>query len=134
VIDKSGTICYIDIHDIDDQPDNEELFSVLEKLEPGARAPMPDKPAVPVESIPEAEVILFCTPWCPDCRRARNFLREKGVDYVEVDITRNRSAAMQVREWAGGFETTPTFKIKDDILVNYNVEKLEKLLEKCKIL
>ncbi len=32
VIDKEGRIAYKDIHDIGDQPDNEDLFEVLRKL------------------------------------------------------------------------------------------------------
>lgn len=32
IVDKEGKIAYIDIHDIGDQPDNEELFDVLKKL------------------------------------------------------------------------------------------------------
>ncbi len=33
IIDKQGIIRYIDIHEFDQQPDNEELFRVLEELE-----------------------------------------------------------------------------------------------------
>ncbi len=32
IVDKEGKIAYKDIHDIADQPDNEELFDVLKKL------------------------------------------------------------------------------------------------------
>ena len=32
VVDKEGKIAYKDIHDISDQPDNEELFDVLRNL------------------------------------------------------------------------------------------------------
>ena len=32
IVDKEGKIAYKDIHDISDQPDNEELFDVLRKL------------------------------------------------------------------------------------------------------
>jgi peroxiredoxin len=32
IVDKAGKIVYKDIHDISDQPDNEELFDVLRKL------------------------------------------------------------------------------------------------------
>ena len=32
VIDKEGRIAFKDIHDIGDQPDNEDLFEVLRKL------------------------------------------------------------------------------------------------------
>lgn len=33
VIDKQGKIVYKDIHNISEQPDNEEIFDVLRKLE-----------------------------------------------------------------------------------------------------
>jgi hypothetical protein len=32
-VDKEGIIRYIDIHNIDDQPDNQELFEILKELE-----------------------------------------------------------------------------------------------------
>ena len=32
IVDKEGKVAYIDIHDIGDQPDNEDLFDVLKKL------------------------------------------------------------------------------------------------------
>jgi peroxiredoxin len=32
VIDKQGVIRYVDVHDLNDQPDNEVLFRELEKL------------------------------------------------------------------------------------------------------
>ncbi len=33
IVDKEGKIAYVDIHDIADQPDNEELFEVLRDLD-----------------------------------------------------------------------------------------------------
>jgi peroxiredoxin len=33
IVDKEGKLAYADIHDIADQPDNEDLFEVLRKLE-----------------------------------------------------------------------------------------------------
>jgi peroxiredoxin len=32
IVDKDGKLAHVDIHDIGDQPDNEELFDVLRKL------------------------------------------------------------------------------------------------------
>jgi peroxiredoxin len=32
IIDKEGKLAFVDIHNIADQPDNEELFDVLRKL------------------------------------------------------------------------------------------------------
>ena len=32
IVDKEGKLAYVDIHNISDQPDNEDLFDVLRKL------------------------------------------------------------------------------------------------------
>ena len=32
IVDKEGKLAYIDIHNIADQPDNEDLFEILRKL------------------------------------------------------------------------------------------------------
>jgi len=127
VVDKRGIIRYVDVHDIDQQPDNDLLFRVLAEIEPQAAAARKIvQPATDPE--PVADVILYCTSWCPACRRARNWLKERGIQYVEIDITRDRQAAAQVRGWANGNETTPTFNIKGTIIVNFDEARLKKAL------
>jgi hypothetical protein len=72
VIDKSGIIRYIDVHDIDHQPDNDVVLEELRKADPQASARNP-KPAPPVEApkLPHGGIVMYCTRWCPACRRAR---------------------------------------------------------------
>lgn len=134
VIDTEGIVRYVDVHDIDEQPDNDELMKVLEGLDPW---PGRQPAAQPVQEVSEptpveaAQVTLYCTPWCPACRRARAFLKDKGVQFNEIDISRDRDSARQVRAWANGSETTPTIKINDEVIVDFKaeqVERLEKLL------
>jgi glutaredoxin len=137
VIDKKGIIRYVDVHDIDQQPDNEVLFHVLSELEPEAaldwrlkqRQPAGQStPQVP-EPSGEPRVVLYCTPWCPDCKTARVFLKKHFVPFAEVDISRDREAAARLREWTGGVEETPTFQIGETILVNYDPARLARALE-----
>jgi glutaredoxin len=133
VIDKNGIIRYVDVHDINQQPDNEVLFGVLQQLEPGAAASYKVREQAaaqkqPAEGAPAANVVIYCTPWCPDCRRARAYLEARSISYVEVDISRDRAAAQQVRAWANGNETTPTFNIKGTIIVEFDKAKLDKAL------
>jgi thioredoxin reductase (NADPH) len=71
---------------------------------------------------------MYCTPWCPDCRRAREYLKQQHITYTEVDISRDRAAAQRVREWANGKEITPTFQIRGQIIVNFDRAKLEEVL------
>jgi glutaredoxin len=130
VIDKYCTIRYIDVHDIDQQPDNEVLFAALASLTPGMRATHPAAAAPPPQAWtrPDVDVILYCTPWCPDCRRAKLYLKENEINFIEIDITRDRAAAQRVRGWANGNETTPTFDVRGKIIVTYDKASLAKEL------
>jgi glutaredoxin len=135
VIDKLGIIRYVDVHDIDLQPDNEELFRVLAELEPQAAAAWAAMAAAqqggdesPDYKRPEADVVLYCTPWCPGCRRAKAYFNGLNISYAEIDITKDRAAAARVRDWANGNETTPTFDIKGTIIVDFDRAKVDKAL------
>lgn len=133
VIDKRGIIRYVDVHDIDEQPDNEVLFGELAKIEPelarkwAARA-VAAAQSLPPAPRPAADVIMYCTSWCPGCRRARIWLKEKGIAFTEIDITKDRTAAARVRGYANGNETTPCFDVKGTIILNFDLPKLEKAL------
>jgi len=128
VIDKEGIIRYVDVHDISQQPDNEELFRVLAQIDPQAAAAARPAAQPQARPAPTADVVMYCTPWCPDCRRARAYFKEHNIAYVEVDISRDRAAAQKVREWANGNETTPTFNIKGTIIVNFDRAKVNQAL------
>ena len=80
------------------------------------------------EAEPDADVILYCTPWCPACRKARAYFNEHEIEFVEVDVTRDRNAAQHLRNWTGGYETTPTFRIKGEVIINFDRDKLNKAL------
>lgn len=127
IMDKAGIVRYVDVHDIGDQPDNEVLFRVLEEMEPEAAAAYAAAKPEPAP-LPTADVIMYCTTWCPICKRARIYLKERGIDYVEIDIGRDREAAKRVRGWAGGDEKTPTFDIKGTIIVDFDKARLDEVL------
>jgi len=128
VLDKEGIIRYVDVHDIDQQPDNEELFRVLAQIDPQAAAAARPAAQPQAEPAPTADVVMYCTPWCPACKRARAYLKGRNIDYVEVDISRDRAAAQRVRGWANGNETTPTFNIKGTVIVNFDQAKVNRAL------
>ena len=56
------------------------------------------------------------------------YLKERGIEYVEVDISRDRAAAQRVREWGGGTEITPIFDVKGTIVVDFDRTKLGQVL------
>ncbi len=126
IIDREGMIRYKDIHDIDNQPDNEELLAVLRALEPQAAAAAAPEPEP--QALPSGGIVMYCTKWCSDCIRARAWLQERGHAFEEVNIYDVPGAKEQVRAWTGGNLTTPTFDINGEIVVDFDVNRLEKLL------
>ena len=54
---------------------------------------------------------MYGSKWCGDCRRARNFLKEKGITYEDVDIDADRAAAEFVTQHNGGKRKVPTFDV-----------------------
>ena len=129
VIDQQGIIRYVDVHDIDTQPDNAELMRVLAETDPGVAAAY-EKIHAEAMSHPEpvADVVLYCTPWCQDCPQVRQYFKEHNIPYVEVDISRDWAASARVRAWAAGVEETPTLKIHGQVMVNFDQAKVEAAL------
>jgi glutaredoxin len=128
IIDKEGIVRYIDIHDIDDQPDNDVLLEELRRIDPEAAARAAKVEPEP-EGLPTGGVVMYCTSWCPACRRARRFLEERGVTYTEVDINKVPDARPRLRELTGGTLTTPTFDIDGAIIVDFKREQQDRLKE-----
>ena len=56
---------------------------------------------------------MYCTSWCIDCRRAKQFLKERGVNFVEVNIDEDVDAEELVLEVNEGRRKVPTIKVGD---------------------
>ena len=64
------------------------------------------------------EIVLYGADWCPDCRRAKAFLEENGVDFVYRDTELDASAVTTVEELTGGQRVIPTIQILGRTYVN----------------
>ncbi len=128
IIDKNGIVQYVDIHDIDEQPDNEVLFQEIRRIQPDQKPiKLPEEKKNEDELVLEG-VVLFCNKWCPGCRRARMWFEENRIEYTEYDVTRNPAASRQVKEWTGGNLTTPTFYINGKVVVDWKKDEVARLL------
>lgn len=125
IIDEEGIIRYIDVHDIGQQPINAVLFNEIKKLRPNYVEPVSEKLE---QNLPHGGIVMYCTKWCPDCRRARLWLAEKKLQYTEVDVMSTVGASEQIRKWAGGNLVTPTFDIDGKIVIDFDEAKLSKVL------
>ena len=58
-------------------------------------------------------ITIYSTGWCPDCRRAKSFLRERGVEFDEVNIEEDSEAEEIVLRANHGRRRVPTVKVGD---------------------
>jgi glutaredoxin len=56
---------------------------------------------------------MYSTTWCPDCRRAKDFLRRHGLEFEEINIENDPDAEDLVIEVNSGRRRVPTIKVGD---------------------
>jgi len=80
-----------------------------------------------------ANIIIYTTPYCPYCVRAKQLLAEKQVSYQEIDVS-DRSLRPAMTELTGG-TTVPQIIINDkpiggcdELYALERADQLDKLL------
>lgn len=81
-------------------------------------------------------IIIYTTPVCPYCVRAKSLLKQKGVsDYQEIDVSADAAIRDAMVERAGGRRTVPQIFIGnthvggyDDLAALDKAGKLDALL------
>ena len=76
----------------------------------------------------EEKIIVYTTSWCPDCHRAKAWLRDQGIPFEEIDIEQNPAAARVVMDHNGGRRRVPTFVIGGRYYGNPSIPDLERIL------
>jgi mycoredoxin len=56
-------------------------------------------------------ITMYTTQWCGDCRRAKSFMKERGVEFREVNIEEDDEAAALVMRANNGKRKVPTLEI-----------------------
>lgn len=54
-----------------------------------------------------AEVVIYSSPFCSYCHRAKRLLDEKGVAYEEIDVMQQPQRRVEMVERSGGRSTVP---------------------------
>jgi mycoredoxin len=59
-----------------------------------------------------ADITVYSTSWCCDCRRAKQFLRERGVAFREVNIDEAPDAEELILRVNHGKRKVPTIEVE----------------------
>ncbi len=72
-------------------------------------------------------VKIYSLPDCPACNATKAFLKEKKIDYTDVDVSEDEAAQKEMIEKSGG-RSTPVIDIDGKIIVGFDQAKLEEAL------
>jgi glutaredoxin-like YruB-family protein len=73
------------------------------------------------------EVIVYTSSTCPYCTLAKNHLTEKGVSYVEKNVSTDKDARKELM--AMGHMGVPVVVINGNEIVGFDKEKIDSLLD-----
>ena len=77
------------------------------------------------------KVKIYSTPACTYCKQAKEFFKEEGVEYEDIDVSENKKAAEEMAEKSGQMGV-PVIIIEshEKPIIGFNRNELEEALAK----
>ena len=73
------------------------------------------------------KVTIYSTPTCPYCQQTKEYLKEKGIEYAEIDVAADSAKAQEMIDKSGQMGV-PVVLIDDEVIVGFDKEKIDKAL------
>ena len=73
------------------------------------------------------KVVIYSTPKCPVCRRAKAHLAKKGINYKDIDISASEEAAHEMIHRSGQM-ATPVIFVDEQMMLGFNQKKMDEML------
>jgi glutaredoxin len=70
---------------------------------------------------------VFSQPTCPACNELKDYLKKKGVDFVDMDVTSNREALDEMIK-VHKVRVTPLLLAGDKKIIGFDPIEVEKVL------
>ncbi|MCX6814289.1 MAG: thioredoxin family protein [Candidatus Aenigmarchaeota archaeon] len=81
-----------------------------------------------VQKTPKApKVKVYSTPTCPYCYMAKDFLKQNGVQFEDINVAENHQAAHEMIEKSGQMGV-PVIEINGKMIVGFDREAIKKAL------
>lgn len=74
-----------------------------------------------------ANVKVYSTPTCPYCKMVKQFLKENNIEFEDVDVASNQTAAQEMVKKSGQMGV-PVLDIDGQIVVGFDKGKIKQLL------
>ncbi len=73
------------------------------------------------------KIRVYTTPACPFCKMAKNFLKDAGVEFEDIDVSKDPDAAEEMVRKSGKM-LIPQIEIGDTIIVGFDEEAIKREL------
>jgi len=73
------------------------------------------------------KVKVYCTPFCPYCTMAKEFLKKHNVKFEDIDVQENRAAAIEMIKKSGQ-NGVPVIDVDGKIIVGFDEPALREAL------
>jgi len=75
----------------------------------------------------EKKVVIYSTPTCPFCKRAKDYLTQKGIKYTDFNVAQDKAKAQEMIQKSGQMGV-PVIIVGDEVVVGFNQGLMDKLL------
>lgn len=75
-----------------------------------------------------SKITVYSTPNCPWCHALKDFLKEKNVEFEEIDISKDQAKVQEMIKKSGQMGV-PQIEINGKMIVGFDKEAIEKELE-----
>lgn len=75
----------------------------------------------------EIKIRIFSTPSCPYCVTLKEYLKEKGFKYEDINVAENKEAAKEMIEKSGQMGV-PVSEINGEIIIGFDKVKINQIL------
>jgi len=75
----------------------------------------------------EKNVKVYSTPTCPWCRKAKEYLTEKGVQFTDFNVAEDRGKLQEMVELTGQ-RGVPVIMIDDHMIVGFDQNNIDEHL------
>jgi glutaredoxin 3 len=72
-------------------------------------------------------VKVYSTPSCPWCTVAKNYLKSRNVPFEDVDVSKDREAAVEMIKKSGQ-RGVPVLDIDGNIVVGFDQDAIDRLI------
>ncbi|MFO7928824.1 MAG: glutaredoxin domain-containing protein [Candidatus Humimicrobiaceae bacterium] len=73
------------------------------------------------------KTVIYSTITCPYCRRAKDYLNSKNIEFEEIDVSKDKHRLKEMIEKSGQMGV-PVIEINGNIIVGFNKKEIDQHL------